>query len=402
MLARHALQEQNTYLARATKTGLCQRKGPTPYFGIASHSAIVDSRLFTAQLSTLVGVWASALQKHAEATDTVFGRAGSNAPLLVALGGMRYVNKAQCTSRDLSCYFEPFSACEAPESARTIRAAKTPMELASRISSELRLRRKRSKWWLRKELMRYVLRPNNRTVRMLNAVRSEMGLSAPRMLNAVRGEMGLFEPSKSAVESGVNRLHTNQLVGIHIRRGDKRDLGAKERGEPFSDAMYSKAALALAREVGAAGFLLASSEPETLTRLPPLLAPLPTFIMPAHHFVAVPEGRTPHQVVEQTRQASSGNDEGRSQVVQWLLLAECRAFLGTATSNFGQVVTKMLGFRQPTPIALDLSCEGLTPMADDDKDVSVTGAWRLQWDAHDKVRCRGLRRREKVPPRRSK
>ena len=54
----------------------------------------------------------------------------------------------------------------------------------------------------------------------------------------------------------------------------------------------------MASEVGAEGFLLASSEPTTLTRLPPLLLPLPTYVMPAHHFVAVPEGKTPHQVVE--------------------------------------------------------------------------------------------------------
>jgi hypothetical protein len=57
-------------------------------------------------------------------------------------------------------------------------------------------------------------------------------------------------------------------------------------------------AQALASEVGAEGFLLASSEPTTLTRLPPLLLPLPTYVMPAHHFVAVPEGKAPHQVVE--------------------------------------------------------------------------------------------------------
>ena len=125
-----------------------------------------------------------------------------------------------------------------------------------------------------------------------------------------------------------------RLVGVHVRRGDKRDLGAKERGEPFSDAMYVTAAKvprrhgpprpqprsraaapppsrrytasravcwvqALAREVGAEGFLLASSEPNTLTRLPPLLLPLPTYVMPAHHFVDVPEGKTPHQVEEE-------------------------------------------------------------------------------------------------------
>ena len=58
-------------------------------------------------------------------------------------------------------------------------------------------------------------------------------------------------------------------------------------------------AQALAREVGAEGFLLASSEPNTLTRLPPLLLPLPTYVMPAHHFVDVPEGKTPHQVEEE-------------------------------------------------------------------------------------------------------
>ena len=89
------------------------------------------------------------------------------------------------------------------------------------------------------------------------------------------------------------------VVAVHVRRGDKRDLGAKERGEPFSDAMYVAAARALADEMGASGVLLASSEPNTLTRLPPLLLPLPTYVMPAHHFVDVPEGKTPHQVEEE-------------------------------------------------------------------------------------------------------
>ena len=45
----------------------------------------------------------------------------------------------------------------------------------------------------------------------------------------------------------------------------------------------------------------------------------------------VPEGLTPHQVIEKTRQEGGVNDEGRSQIVQLLLLAECKAFLGTAT-----------------------------------------------------------------------
>ena len=91
---------------------------------------------------------------------------------------------------------------------------------------------------------------------------------------------------------GSEWLRTDQLVAIHIRRGDKRDLGAKERGEPFSDAMYVKAAIALADEMGASGFLLASSEPETLRRLPPMLAPRPTYVMPGKYFVQVAEGLT--------------------------------------------------------------------------------------------------------------
>ena len=63
--------------------------------------------------------------------------------------------------------------------------------------------------------------------------------------------------------------------------------------------MLGVRAQVLAREVGADGFLLASSEPNTLTRLPPLLLPLPTYVMPARHFVDVPEGKTPHQVEEE-------------------------------------------------------------------------------------------------------
>lgn len=144
---------------------------------------------------------------------------------------------------------------------------------------------------------------------------------------------GCCARSSASDGGGGGGAQLGRLVGVHVRRGDKRDLGAKERGEPFSDAMYVTAAKvpcphgpphpqpprrpaaqpplhrltrrvlgvraqALAREVGAEGFLLASSEPNTLTRLPPLLLPLPTYVMPAHHFVDVPEGKTPHQVEE--------------------------------------------------------------------------------------------------------
>ena len=185
-----------------------------------------------------------------------------------------------------------------------------------------------------------------------------------------------------------------RLVGVHVRRGDKRDLGAKERGEPFSDAMYVQAALALADEVGASGFLLASSEPDTLKRLPALLKPRPTFVMPAKYFVQVEEGLTPHQVIEKTKQEAGANDEGMSQIVQLLLLAESAAFLGTITSNFGLLVTKLRAFREPQPLALDLSCAGLTSML-------ATGAaddevWHLAWNKGDARRCKGFGGREPV------
>ena len=186
---------------------------------------------------------------------------------------------------------------------------------------------------------------------------------------------------------------------LHVRRGDKRDLGAKERGEPFSDEMYVSAARALADEVGAKGFLLASSEPETLKRLPRMLG-MRTYVMPAKYFVYVTEGLTPHQVIERTKQEGGSTDEGRSQIVQLLLLAESRAFVGTSTSNFGQLVTKLLAFREPTPAALDLSCEGLTPMQTSREDeAGEREAWALGWDSRDAARCRGHRRWEKVPAR---
>ena len=339
-----------------------------------------------AQINTLVGVWAAILHREASATAPLFG---PRAPLLIPLGGLRYANKALCPKRDLSCYFEPFSACEPLPSARKARAAKTPPELAERVTTELKLRRPRDKWWLRKELTRFVFRPNARTRTMLAAVREEMSLLPPSTSGGATG---------GGSGKAAGGLRTDQLVGIHIRRGDKRDLGAKERGEPFSDAMYVKAALALADELNAAGFLLASSEPETLRRLPALLKPRPTFVMPAKYFVQVPEGLTPHQVIERTKQEGGGNDEGRSQIVQLLLLAECQGFLGTATSNFGLLVTKLMAFHVPTPVAVDLSCAGLSAMqAGADEQVPV---WSLAWDARDAKRCKGLCRHEDVRARR--
>ena len=332
-----------------------------------------------AQLSTLVGVWASVLNREASATAALFG---PHAPLLIPLGGLRYANKALCPKRDLACYFEPFTACEAPASARKARAAKTPPELAVRVTRELKLRRPRDKWWFRKELTRYVFRPNAATRALLASVRSEMGLSPPAT------ESGTTSSNRSSV------MRTDQLVAIHVRRGDKRDLGAKERGEPFSDAMYVKAAKALADELGATGFLLASSEPDTLKRLPALLAPRPTYSMPDKYFVHVPEGLTPHQVIEKTRQEGGANDEGRSQIVQLLMLAECRGFIGTLTSNFGLLVTKLMAFHTLTPLALDISCAGLSSMLGIEADAPV---WRLEWDdERDAKRCRRFGRHEEV------
>ena len=123
-----------------------------------------------AQISSLVGAWATLMAKNAavDGSGRVFparrgsreaaggtAAAGAASPhLLIPLGGLRYANKARCPKRDLSCYFVPFGSCEAPEGAKNARAKKTPPELAAQISRELKLRRPRDKWWLRKELTR--------------------------------------------------------------------------------------------------------------------------------------------------------------------------------------------------------------------------------------------------------
>ena len=400
-----------------------------------------------AQLSSLVGAWSAQLGKPpsllAPAALEAAAAGGTSEPLpvlLVPSGGLRYANKAQCPKRDLSCYFEPFASCAAPEGVKKVRAAKMAEELAAQWSGTLRLRRARDKWWVRKEMMRYIFRPNRATRAMVDIVRREMELRPPADRgggeDATATEGAASEASEAA--GSTERLRSSDLVAIHVRRGDKRDLGAKERGEPFTDAMcapppppspppplpplshrhrqslsvtvttaalspclracrYVQGALALADEVGARGFLLASSEPETLRRLPALLAPRPTYVMPAKYFVQVPEGLTPHQVVEKTRQEGGANDEGRSQIVQLLLLAEARAFLGTVTSNFGLLVTKLMAFAEPTPVAIDLSCAGLTAMraaTDDSPDV-----WPL-WDAAPEgMLAAGCREKNKKPRR---
>ena len=308
---------------------------------------------FGAQLSSLVGAWAAQLQQDLDDD-------GAHT-LLVAHGGMRYANKRLCPARDLSCYFEPFSGCAdavaaAERPLKEARTKKTPPGLAAALGAKLGLRRPRDTWWLRKELTRYIFRPNANTTAMLGRVKREMAL-----------------PGDASA----------RLLALHVRRGDKRDLGAKERGEPFSDAMYVAAARALADEMGASGVLLASSEPSTLERLPALLAPLPTYVMPEKYFVRVPEGKTPHQVVEGTRQdEESDEDEGRSQVVQQLVLASAAGFVGTTTSNFGGLVTKLLGMRDETPAAFDLSCAGLRSMRN-----ASAKLWPMAWEGADARRC---------------
>ena len=330
-----------------------------------------------AQLSSLIGAWSSQLDKTPSllAPGSTLDADATTEPLpvlLVPAGGLRYANKALCPQRDLTCYFEPLSSCAAPEGAKSVRPAKMSPALADRMSEALSLRHRRDKWWVRKEMMRYVFRPNAATHKMLSRVRREMKLRAPRRA-AGQGDGGDDDGGGDGDPSSWPRI--DDLVAIHVRRGDKKDLGAKERGEPFTDAMYVRAAVALADELGASGFLLASSEPGTLKRLPALLSPRPTYQMPAHYFVDVPEGLTPHQVVERTAQEGGSNDEGLSQIVQLLLLSESRAFLGTVTSNFGLLVTKLMAFVQPTPVALDLSCAGLTSMRADPDDGRVWAVW---------------------------
>ena len=126
-------------------------------------------------------------------------------------------------------------------------------------------------------------------------------------------------------------------------------------------------------------------------------------------------------MVEKTKQAADGPDEGMSQVacvracvraphlalshtyicarmhththtrthpptqvVQILLLASTRAFVGTVTSNFGQLVTKLMGFATPAPVALDLSCVGLTSMRNGSSGI----VWAPGWAEGDEARCR--------------
>ena len=73
-----------------------------------------------------------------------------------------------------------------------------------------------------------------------------------------------------------------------------------------------------------------------------------------------------------------------TQVVQILLLASTRAFVGTVTSNFGQLVTKLMGFATPAPVALDLSCVGLTSMRNGSSGI----VWAPGWAEGDEARCR--------------
>ena len=80
-----------------------------------------------------------------------------------------------------------------------------------------------------------------------------------------------------------------------------------------------------------------------------------------------------------------------AQVVQILLLASTRAFVGTVTSNFGQLVTKLMGFATPAPVALDLSCAGLTSMRNGSSGI----VWAPGWAEGDEVRCRRVSRAQR-------
>ena len=82
-----------------------------------------------------------------------------------------------------------------------------------------------------------------------------------------------------------------------------------------------------------------------------------------------------------------------AQVVQILLLASTRAFVGTVTSNFGQLVTKLMGFATPAPVALDLSCAGLTSMRNGSSGIVWAPGWARA--EGDEARCRRVSRAQR-------
>ena len=132
------------------------------------------------QLSSLVGAWAHLLARTG-------GTRGS--ARLLASGGMRYANKARCPKRDLACYFEPLSGCEASGDEKEARAAKTPEALPAELGQALGFHRSRDKWWLRRELTRFVFRPNAASAVLMLRVCTEMQIShasclLPSLFNA--------------------------------------------------------------------------------------------------------------------------------------------------------------------------------------------------------------------------
>ena len=162
---------------------------------------------------------------------------------------MRYANKARCPKRDLACYFEPLSGCEASGDEKEARAAKTPEALPAELGEALGFRRSRDKWWLRRELTRFVFRPNAASAMLMLRVCTEMQISHASCLPPSLFNATVAATARQASASGDGGgggggggAHLGRLVGVHVRRGDKRDLGAKERGEPFSDDMYVAAA----------------------------------------------------------------------------------------------------------------------------------------------------------------
>jgi hypothetical protein len=132
------------------------------------------------QLSSLVGAWAHLLARTG-------GTRGS--ARLLASGGMRYANKARCPRRDLACYFEPLSGCEASGDEKEARAAKTPEALPAELGQALGFHHSRDKWWLRRELTRFVFRPNAASAVLMLRVCTEMQIShasclPPSLFNA--------------------------------------------------------------------------------------------------------------------------------------------------------------------------------------------------------------------------
>ena len=254
-----------------------------------------------------------------------------------------YTDRHDCPSRALTCYFEPLGACSEEQVTRglsqhelgaggelvMLSAATEGLRVVysdvrldnflnqrqNRVHVPRRVRHRGLLWW-RAQLAQYLLRPNAYVRRLVQRERDALGWSE----------------------------HAERVVGVHVRHGDKKTESAVVPMEQYLDA-----ALEIARgrrgpgkEAARHVIYVSTDDPEALAEARRWQA-LPQNARAVTVLAREGEGRGVSTATDQVVEMHKVNVTryGEEAVLNLLLLADCRAFVGTFSSNFGRLAFEL-------------------------------------------------------------